>query len=303
MENLKIVLMNGGLGNQLYQYTFLRFLEVYTGENCLVDDSDFWDNCVEYNGLELEKIFNVRLNKLSNFFSSDVWEEMIRQKQNGISIPQQLQDNGLNIVMVAESNTYNFAGNVIQVTSNNINNEVLKVFLNAKGNIYYLGYFANTIYVNLMLKTLRQELRFPALRDTMEKSTINKRYEELIHLTDSVAVYIRRGDCLKRGQSLLPEKYAKEIRKFEEREKEYTYFIFSDDMEWCKQNKKELGLLDIKGDFIFVEENMRNGNNYVDMQLMSYCKNMIISNSSFGCWAYYLNSYCGEGNVIMADHL
>ena len=30
---------------------------------------------------------NFKLNKLSNCFTSDVWEEMIRQRQNGISIP------------------------------------------------------------------------------------------------------------------------------------------------------------------------------------------------------------------------
>lgn len=303
MNDLKIVLMNGGLGNQLCQYAFLRFLEVNTGQKCIVDDSSFWGENVEHNGLEIEKIFSIKLNKLSEFFSEDVWEEMIRQKGNGISIPQQLQDNGLNLVMIAESGSHNFNGNIIQIDSNKITNEILKVFVNAKGNIYYWGYFANMVYVKKMLKTLRQELRFPFIKDSMEINTINKRYEELIHLTDSVAVHIRRGDFLKCGRALSVEKYAKAIRKFEDRENEYMYFIFSDDIQWCKQNKKELGLLDIKGDYIFVEENTDNENNYIDMQLMSYCKNMIISNSSFGCWAFILNQSCKYENMIIVDNL
>ena len=304
MDNLRIVMMNGGLGNQLYQYTFLRFLEVHTGQKCMVDDSAFWGDHVEHNGLELEKIFHIKLNKLSDFFTPDVWEEMIRQKEAGISIPQQLLDYGLNITMIAESNTYRFDGNVICVAPNRITDEILSVFVNARGNIYYFGYYVNTVYVNKMIGILRKELVFPPIQETMEKDTINKRYEELIRMTDSVAVHIRKGDFVKCGRSLPANKYAKGIRLLEEKGKEHTYFIFSDDIEWCKEHKKELGLLDIRGDYFFVEENTGNGKNYIDMQLMSYCKDMIVSNSRFGCWAYYLNPYCsGGGSVIMADNL
>lgn len=303
MENLKIVMMNGGLGKQLYQYTFLRFLEKTTGETCIVDDSAFWGSHVEHNGLELERIFGVKLNKLSDCFSSDVWEEMILRMEQGISIPQQLLDNGLNITMIAESNTYSFDGNVISVEPRRINEEILNVFKNAKGNIYYFGYFVNMTYVKLMSKVLRKELRFPELTETMEKSTINVRYAELITLTNSVAMHIRRGDFLKCGRAISADKYAKAVKIFEDKEEVHTYFVFSDDIEWCKQNKADLGLLDIKGDCIFVEENIGNGNNYIDMQLMSYCKNMIISNSSFGCWAYFLNPFCPFENMVMVDKL
>ena len=29
--------MNGGLGNQIFQYVFFRWLEVETGESCIID--------------------------------------------------------------------------------------------------------------------------------------------------------------------------------------------------------------------------------------------------------------------------
>lgn len=303
MENFRIVLMNGGLGNQLYQYTFLRFLEITTGERCWIDDSAFWEEHVEHNGLELEKIFKVKLQKLSDCFTSDVWEEMMRQKAQGISIPQQLQNNGFTLMMIAENNTYQFEGNVIPVEADKITDEILKIFVRAKGNVYYCGYFVNIVYVNLMIGHLRQELQFPTIRETMERDTIHARYQELIGLTDSVAVHIRRGDILKCGRAFPLEKYAQGIQRFEERGKEYTYFIFSDDVEYCKQNQDKLGLDHSKGEYVFVEGNCGNGNNYIDMQLMSQCKNMIISNSSFGCWAYFLNTICTKENVIIIDHL
>jgi len=34
---MKIITMNGGLGNQLFQYIFYRFVEVNTGEECYID--------------------------------------------------------------------------------------------------------------------------------------------------------------------------------------------------------------------------------------------------------------------------
>ena len=95
MENLKIVIMNGGLGNQLYQYAFMRLLETATKEKCLVDDSAFWKKDLEHNGFEIEKIFGIRLNLLSRQFSEDVWQEMMRNWEQGRGIPQQLKENGI----------------------------------------------------------------------------------------------------------------------------------------------------------------------------------------------------------------
>ena len=74
---------------------------------------------------------------------------------------------------------------------------------------------------------------------------------------------------------------------------EYTagwdLFVFSDDIGWCKENSKALGMHQFK-DVCFVEGN-GNGKNYIDMQLMSYCKGMILSNSSFSYLAALLNEH------------
>ncbi|MGN0506373.1 MAG: hypothetical protein ACI4FZ_07410, partial [Lachnospiraceae bacterium] len=114
MENMKIVILNGGLGNQLYQYTFLRFLETVTREKCIVDDSPFWGENVQHNGYELEKVFRLKLNLLSNYFSEDVRAEMIRLRSEGISIPQQLLNNGINLTMMAEFRDHaSFDGNIV----------------------------------------------------------------------------------------------------------------------------------------------------------------------------------------------
>lgn len=66
---MKIVMCNGGLGNQTFQYIFARYLELKSGESVWVDDSSFCMPKVVHNGLELQRVFpNVKIHLLSQFF-------------------------------------------------------------------------------------------------------------------------------------------------------------------------------------------------------------------------------------------
>ena len=57
-------------------------------------------------------------------------------------------------------------------------------------------------------------------------------------------------------------------------------------MEWCEEH---LLPLIVDNNHTFVDWN--NGeNSYIDMQLMSECKSLIIANSSFSWWAAYLGN-------------
>lgn len=55
---MRLVYMNGGLGNQIFQYVFFRWLEVETGESCIIDDTAFFGSNVPHNGYELERLFD-----------------------------------------------------------------------------------------------------------------------------------------------------------------------------------------------------------------------------------------------------
>jgi hypothetical protein len=61
------------------------------------------------------------------------------------------------------------------------------------------------------------------------------------------------------------------------------FFIFSDDIEWCKNNIK----LQFPMTFVSHEYKGKKFGQY--MKLMSMCKDFIIPNSSFAWWAAWMN--------------
>jgi len=104
-----------------------------------------------------------------------------------------------------------------------------------------------------------------------------KKYGEVIEKENTVSCHIRRGDYIKLKTSHIPlwesDYYKNALDEFDDP----FLIIFSDDIEWCKEyfsNEK----------ILFVEEE-----DYLELYLMSMCKNNIIANSSFSWWGAWLN--------------
>jgi hypothetical protein len=96
----------------------------------------------------------------------------------------------------------------------------------------------------------------------------------------SCAVHVRRGDYLSYPNvfhELRDGYYTPAMDMFS---KGTPFYIFSDDIDWCKR------FFDTdKYNIEFVENNSP----FVDISMMTNCKNIIMSNSSFAWWAAYLN--------------
>lgn len=273
---MKIALCNGGLGNQTFQYIFSRFMELEGGEPCYLDNAAFCGEAPAHNGFEILKVFpNAKPRLLSGCFTEDVWKYMVGQGR----IPQQLRNAGEDFVMVAETGDFNFDGNVIPVPSN----QYCPWVAHARGNIYYHGYWINREWLKgKYLETLREELAFAPVTDDR-----NKRYEEEIKRTNSVALHVRRGDFVEGGWAAPVEYYRNAVDSMHNAIENAHFFIFSDDLDWCRENLGKMALT--PREVTFVEGN-NEGNSYLDMQLMSYCKNVIlISPSSFSYLAALLN--------------
>ena len=62
-KNMMLVYMNGGLGNQIFQYMFFRWLEITTGQTCVIDDGLFFGRHVPHNGGKLQVQIEHRYNQ------------------------------------------------------------------------------------------------------------------------------------------------------------------------------------------------------------------------------------------------
>lgn len=268
---MRIQLLNGGLGNQAFQYIFVRFAERYAPEETWwIDDSAFFISNA-HNGYELEKVFGVKPNLLSNYFDTDVWDEIIRLRKDGVSLPQIFSDMGLPITLVAETSDYSFQGDVAITRANEFHPEIT---VYPAENVYYHGYWINKKWFSTYREENLAEFTFPPLTDER-----NVKYAAAIQATPSIGIHIRRGDFVTLGWTLPVEYYNNGCKAIVEKFPDAWFFVFTDDVDWCKANAEGLGL-NLSKQTIYVSGNMH-GKNYIDMQLLSMCRGIIMSNSSF----------------------
>lgn len=109
---------------------------------------------------------------------------------------------------------------------------------------------------------------------------LQKKYAHILQ-QDTVSIHYRSYDVEDPQHTVYAqcgmEYFSRAINTFP---KDSLFVVFSNDMEWCKEN-----LSKIPRNFFFVEGEAH----YHDLYLMSMCKHNIICNSSFSWWAAYLN--------------
>lgn len=287
---MRIALCNGGLGNQTFQYIFSRWIELASGEKCFLDDSAFWGKKVAHNGFEMKRVFpNAKIQLLSSVFDEDVWTYMLEQRSKGRSICQQIKDMGEDITLVAETDDYSFTGNVVAVPTN----AFIPRLAQCKGNLYFHGYWINLYWLRSnFFEMLIDELQFAPLEERN-----NLGYAEQIRSCKSASIHIRRGDFVKLHWEKPPEMYKSAVEYTEKQVAGAEYFVFSDDLDWCRENMETLGLNMVKDRVHFVEGNTKE-NSFRDMQLMSLCKvNILVTSSSFSYLAALLNQ--NEDRIVI----
>lgn len=288
---MRLVMMNGGLGNQAFQYIFMRYIEEMSGESCIIDDLAFCGKTVSHNGYELEKIFSIKHARLSELLDRDVIDEMLRLTaapqeagQKPESILTVFKSCGIDLFPIQEGYMYqdvcNYTGSIFSTPANEFYPDILR----CTGDLYYYGYWINARWFASIASKILKEFTFPAPPDAKNQSYLSQ-----IQAADtrSVAVHIRRGDFISLGWAMSPAFYQKTIPAAREQAGKPVFFLLSDDIPWVRDHMDELGFLP-SDECVFVEGNM-GGNNYIDMQLMSACRGMIIANSSFSYLASLLN--------------
>ena len=108
----------------------------------------------------------------------------------------------------------------------------------------------------------------------------NKLITQQMQNEESVTIHIRRGDFKDQNIQLLDLSYYKNAIKYiQNKVKNPHFYIFSDDIQWAKENFKTTFKT------TFVDWNKKD---YEDLELMTYTKHHIIANSTFSWWGAFL---------------
>ena len=259
-----IVMVYGGLGNQLFQYAAGRALALAKGCELKLDISAF-DNYSPHNGFELG-LFNMDAQIASPEEISSLVGTQFRLSR---LIRRKL---GLRKKTHIIERSFDFD----------------HWFFNTKPPALLEGYWQSYKYFNGYDTQIRSELMFrnPATGKNLETA-------ELIAQENSVSIHIRRGDYVTNQSSnkvhgaLGIGYYKNAIRRICDEVDSPHFFVFSDDLAWARNN---LGL-SIAVTFV---ANNTGKSSFEDMRLMSLCKHFIIANSTFSWWGAWLNKNSGK---------
>lgn len=168
---------------------------------------------------------------------------------------------------------------------------------------YFSGYFNRPKLENLpdniwLDDYLATEKEFENIAELIRYKFIfspecfNKKLLAQVQNCNSVAFHIRRGD--KVNTSFLPttEDYIKaSVEKIYELTNEPEFFVFSDDLDWCK---KILPKIRNDASWHYID----NQTPPQDMALMTKCKHVIVAPSTFSWWGAWLND--NQKKIIIA---
>ena len=258
----------GGLGNQMFQYAFYKYLE-YSKHGELKLDLSLFKNYSLHNGYELERVFNID-EKIA------VRDEIERFKSN-YPLFFKIENKLLNKNIIF--GTKHFKENKFYINE--------KIFDHIIKDFYVEGYFQTYKYIQKLDNSL------------FEFKTKLSQKEEQLFKGNTVSIHIRGGDYLSSkkdnvlfGNICTKDYYMKAINYIKNNIENPNFLIFTNDKEYAESLFKY-------DNFQIIDWN-RNRESFRDMYLMSLCKHNIIANSSFSWWGAWLNK--NSSKVVIAPH-
>jgi hypothetical protein len=259
--------LQGGLGNQMFQYAIARALSEHYQSAFLLDRSWFdvpqaettprpyqLDLLNIQEGLDSEVAFPKRPNKL------------MRSLQKWLPVGP---------VIYYQQNAFEFDARLLH----------LKAI--SQRDLFLFGYWQAFPYIETIRPILQSEFK--------TKKSIAEHYQpylEQIRSSQAVMLHIRRGDYVNspsaaKFHGVLPLSYYQQaIEALLLNQPNAHFFIFSDDLPWAKEALPK----DLK--ITFVENSSKPDAAAQELQLMYECQHHIIANSSLSWWGAWLKKDC-----------
>ena len=259
------VLLRGRSGNNFFQYAVGRYLALKHGVPLVLDGSwqrnGDWAQAQDLQRLNLKAGF-ARPFTLPSKICRKFFDKHPRQWTNAESFHELADD-------------LTFCPEVLELGP--------QAFLS--------GYFQTPLYFPGLREVLQQEINFRELpMDDETAGIVNE-----IQAPGSVSLHIRRGDYLTYTdmQVCTPAYHAAAMRRMEQEVADPVFWIFSDDIPWCREHLKGLPVR-------FVDLAASAKDPFNDLRVMSHASHHIIMNSTYSWWAAWLYWQPGK-QVILPD--
>ena len=253
--------LSGGLGNQIFQYAVGKSLALQhacpfildtTWFENIPDGSSSYNNMLKYLKIKADFInSNNQPNELLSHHSKRFWQRWVKA---GIQ---------------KEKRYFQY------------DNHLEKM----KPPIYLDGYWQSYRYFSNIRNILLQEIQPLA-----PLSTHYEHYAKLIGAYKTpIMLHLRRGDYVTSKSAsqihgTLPlEYYQKNIEFFETQYQDINFFIFSDDIAWCKNHLRTNAVLTFITPAGLADDVIQ------ELYLMTQCKHHVIANSTLSWWGAWLS--------------
>lgn len=266
------LLIYGGLGNQMFQYALSVALNQKKNKTRISFSKFLYE--YHHNGFNLGKAFKLNLPfplNLLNFFllhAGFLYKNRCAAFIYRRVIPYYHKQR---YTIYREQKEFIYDINIFQQQSSLL-----------------IGVWQVELYFKEFKKVLETDFVFKKPSDKKNIALIKK-----INNSVSVSIHIRRGDTLASNNPFgfinNTNYYTNALDYANNKIVNPHYFVFSDDMEWVKEN--------LKIPVCTYVDNNKDKNSYIDMYLMSLCKHNLIANSTFSWWAAWLNK--NENKIVV----
>lgn len=266
----------GGLGNQMFQYAFGKSAACRFQASLKIDVSDY-TRFKSHNGFELESVFNAKLEAATE----EDFRQVLGWRGNKL-IRQQLLNRSRGLFLPPN------------VFIQDLNKSAVDNVSSLRSPAYLHGVWQSQTYFEPIADHVRSDFVFAT-----ECTDEDLRIREKIAASNSVSLHVRRGDYVSNSHTnsvhgvCSIDYYLRAINYLSQRYSNLSYFIFSDDIEWTKNN------IEINAPVTFVAHN-QGARAHADMKLMQACRHHIIANSTFSWWGAWLSKMWlqGQGSII-----
>jgi len=288
-NKIRIVEMTGGLGNQMFQYAFGKYLEKIYPKDIIKFDCSYYglDNSIRT--FSLENVFGLKVNKAS--------KREVRAVRGFFQYDSKLDRTIFKIVGLLKNRhkkKHNVQGDYFCEIIEDLDKDFEENNILTESNSYYSGYWQSEKYFISFRKKIYEDFSFNLKEEPEEFSNILKKIQD----SNSIALHVRLEDylneenCRVYGEICTADYYFKAIEYFNKEYEECIFYVFSTDLEAAMDFLP-------KG-YKYVPVVYDGQKDYLDMYLMTKCRHSIIANSTFSWWGAWLNTY-PDKKVICPD--